>query len=96
MQFADVICLASLFLAAERGIPHDPMNHAAYVGSWIKALKSDKNEIFRAATDASKMTDYLLDLEQQKAEDLTQQEPASHADREIQRRVATAERAARR
>ena len=31
--------LASVFLAAERGIPHDPEQHAAYVGSWIKALK---------------------------------------------------------
>jgi antirestriction protein ArdC len=88
--------LASLFLAAERGIPHDPMNHAAYVGSWIKALKSDKNEIFRAAADASKMTDYLLDLEQKKAEELAQQEPVGHADRETQRRAAMADRAARR
>jgi len=42
-----------VFLAAERGIPHDPEQHAAYVGSWIKTLKQDKNEIFRAAHDAS-------------------------------------------
>jgi antirestriction protein ArdC len=55
--------LASVFLAAERGIPHDPEHHAAYVGSWIKALKQDKNEIFRAAHDASKATDFLLTLE---------------------------------
>jgi antirestriction protein ArdC len=27
--------LASVFLAAERGIPHNPEQHAAYVGSWI-------------------------------------------------------------
>ena len=52
--------LASVFLAAERGIPHDPQQHAAYVGSWIKALKEDKNEIFRAAHDASAATEYLL------------------------------------
>src|ERR1700683_3883876 len=38
--------LASVFLAAERGIPHDPEQHAAYVGSWIRALKEDKHEIF--------------------------------------------------
>jgi antirestriction protein ArdC len=44
--------LASLFLAAERGIPHDPGQHASYVSSWIKALRDDKNEIFRAAYDA--------------------------------------------
>ncbi len=55
--------LASLFLAAERGIPHDPAQHAAYVGSWIKTLKEDKNEIFRAAHDASRAADFLLALE---------------------------------
>ena len=55
--------MATVFLAAERGIPHDPAQHAAYVGSWVKALREDKNEIFRAAHDASAATDYLLSLE---------------------------------
>jgi antirestriction protein ArdC len=55
--------LASVFIAAEVGVPHDPAHHAAYVGSWIKALKEDKNEIFRAAHDASAATDYVLSLE---------------------------------
>jgi antirestriction protein ArdC len=59
--------LASVFLAAERGIPHDPAQHAAYVGSWIKALREDKNEIFRAAHDASAATDYLLSLERDRS-----------------------------
>jgi antirestriction protein ArdC len=55
--------LASVFIAAEKGIPHDPQNHAAYVGSWIQVLKQDENEIFRAAHDASKAVDLLLSLE---------------------------------
>jgi len=55
--------LASLFLAAERGIPHDPAQHAAYVDSWISALQKDKHEIFRAAHDASRAADFLLALE---------------------------------
>lgn len=59
--------LASVFLAAERGIPHDPAQHAAYVGSWIKTLREDKNEIFRAAHDASAATDYLLSLERDRS-----------------------------
>src|ERR1035441_8880824 len=59
--------LASVFLAAERGIPHDPEQHAAYVNSWIGALKRDKNEIFRAAHDASKATDFILALERDKS-----------------------------
>lgn len=58
--------LASVFLAAEGGIPHNPEQHAAYVNSWIKALSEDKNEIFRAAKDAHRAADYLLDLERGK------------------------------
>lgn len=59
--------LASVFLAAERGIPHNPEQHAAYVGSWIAALKKDKNEIFRAAHDASAASDFLLALERDRS-----------------------------
>lgn len=59
--------LASVFLAAQRGIPHDPEQHASYVNSWIGALKRDKNEIFRAAHDASKATDFILALEREKS-----------------------------
>jgi len=58
--------LTSVFLAAERGIPYNPEQHAAYVQSWIKALSEDKNEIFRAAKDAHRSADYLLDLERGK------------------------------
>lgn len=67
--------IGSMMLAAEQGIPHDPSQHAAYVQSWIKALKNDKNEIFRAASDASKACDYLLQPERDKPE------PATHAER---------------
>lgn len=59
--------LTSVFLAAERGIPHNPEQHAAYVSSWISALKNDKNEIFRAAKDAHTAADYLIGLEHSKA-----------------------------
>src|SRR5205085_3140251 len=59
--------LASVFIAAEVGVPHDPAHHAAYVGSWIKSLKEDKNEIFRAAHDASAATDFLLALERDRS-----------------------------
>jgi len=61
--------LASVFMAAERGIPHNPEQHAAYVGSWIQALQQDKHEIFRAAHDASAITDYLLGLERERSLD---------------------------
>jgi antirestriction protein ArdC len=55
--------LASVFLLAERGIPHNPDTHAAYLGNWIQALRSDKHEIFRAARDAHRAADLLIALE---------------------------------
>ena len=46
--------------------PHNPKQHAAYVGSWIKSLQEDKNEIFRVAKDAHKAADFILGLEKSK------------------------------
>lgn len=70
--------IGSLMLAAEQGIPHDPSQHAAYVALWIEALKNDKNEIFRAAADASKACDFLLEREREREK---QSESVCHVDR---------------
>jgi antirestriction protein ArdC len=61
--------LASVFLMAERGIPHNPDRHAAYLSSWVNALKQDKHEIFRAARDAHRAADFLIALEHYKSID---------------------------
>ncbi len=61
--------LASVFLMAERGIPHNAESHAAYVGSWLKLLRDDEHEIFRAARDAHRAADLLLALELHKSLD---------------------------
>jgi putative DNA primase/helicase len=55
--------IASLFLAAELGIPYDPKEQAGYIGHWIQVLKNDKSEVFKAASDASKICDYILGKE---------------------------------
>ena len=52
--------LASVFIGAETGLPCDIPNHASYVGYWIDVLRRDKREVFRAAADAQKIADYLL------------------------------------
>ena len=54
--------IASMFIQSDLGIPHNTENHASYVGSWIKILKEDKNEIFRASKDASVIADYVNNL----------------------------------
>ncbi len=40
---------------------HDPSRHASYVGHWIKALRDDPREVYRAARDAQAISDYILD-----------------------------------
>ena len=55
--------ISSFFTGVEIGLPHNMEQHSAYVGSWIKVLKEDKFEIFRAARDAEKIEDYLLSRE---------------------------------
>jgi len=61
--------LASAFLMAERGIPHNPDSHASYLDAWLKILREDKHEIFRAARDAHRAADLLLALELHKSHD---------------------------
>lgn len=56
--------IASMILGDELGIGHDPEQHVAYVGSWIRALKDDPMEIFRAAADAEKIQSFVLAFEQ--------------------------------
>ncbi|MCP4287509.1 MAG: DUF1738 domain-containing protein [Gammaproteobacteria bacterium] len=55
--------IASMILGDELGIGHDPDQHAAYVGSWIKVLQEDPLEIFRASADAEKIQNYILAFE---------------------------------
>ncbi|WP_347990332.1 strawberry notch-like NTP hydrolase domain-containing protein [Methylomonas sp. AM2-LC] len=61
--------IASMILGDELGIGHDPSQHAAYVGSWIKALKDDPMEIFRAAADAEKIQNYVLAFERKQVQE---------------------------
>jgi antirestriction protein ArdC len=52
--------LASAFIASTLGIPADIPQHASYIANWIRPLKDDKREIFRAAADAQKIADLVL------------------------------------
>ncbi len=62
--------IASLLLGGELGIGHDPGQHVAYVGAWIKALQDDPLEIFRAAADAEKIREFVLALSHQQEMDV--------------------------
>jgi antirestriction protein ArdC len=52
--------LASLFVGNALDLPCDVPNHASYIESWVKVLKDDKREIFRAAADANRIAEWIL------------------------------------
>lgn len=54
--------MTGCFLASELGVPQgeDFTNHAAYLKHWLEAMKGDASFIFKASTQASKVTEFLL------------------------------------
>ena len=53
--------IAQVMICSELGIDDcDFMNGAAYIADWLSKLRDDKNEVFRAASDAQRIADYLL------------------------------------
>jgi antirestriction protein ArdC len=56
--------LGAAFLSADLDLTPEPReDHAAYVASWLKALKNDKRAIFSAASHAERAADYLNGLQ---------------------------------
>jgi antirestriction protein ArdC/phage/plasmid primase-like uncharacterized protein len=84
--------IASMILGDELGIGHDPGQHVAYVGSWIKALEDDPLEIFRAAAEAEKIKDYVMAFEQTQVQEQESQQQPTAAERDpAQRLIQTQE-----
>jgi len=58
--------LGAAFLAADLELtPEVRDDHAAYIASWLKALRDDKRLIFTAAAHAQRAADYLHGLQPQ-------------------------------
>jgi antirestriction protein ArdC len=52
--------LGAAFLSVDLDLTPEPStDHAAYIGHWLKVLKSDKRAIFSAAAHAQRAADYL-------------------------------------
>lgn len=55
--------LGAAFLCSELGISVEPrIDHAAYVGDWLKVLRSEKKAIFTASSAATVSCTYLHEL----------------------------------
>ena len=57
--------IGSVMLCSILGIEPADQNaqHAAYIKSWIKVLRDNPKEIFKAANDAEKAVQWILDRE---------------------------------
>ena len=70
----------SAMMTGERvGVGHDGSRGAAYVEGWLKALDQDPKEIYKAAADAQKISDYLLRPIREREQE-TEQEHAALAE----------------
>lgn len=53
--------LGAAFLCAHLGLSASPReDHAQYIQSWLKVLRTDKRAIFTAASKAQQAADYLI------------------------------------
>ena len=58
--------VSAMMMGERIGIGHDPSRGAAYVESWVEVLEKDPREIRRAAADAQKISDYILEHTRQR------------------------------
>ncbi len=56
--------LGAAFLCADLGVTVEPRaEHAQYLASWLKVLRADKKAIFTAASQASRASNWLKNIE---------------------------------
>ncbi len=65
--------IASMMLGEQLSIGHDPSQHVAYIGSWVKALQEDPREIFKASSDAERIVQFLRGREMQQIPEQAQE-----------------------
>ena len=53
--------ISAMMMGERAGVGHYLQRAAAYVENWVKLLEEDPREIHRAAAEAQRMSDYLID-----------------------------------
>ncbi len=53
--------IGNCMLCAQIGVEPEFDQSAAYVEGWLEAMKEDSRAIFRAASEAQKAVDYIMD-----------------------------------
>ena len=76
--------ISSMMTGDRLNLGHDPSRHkrhAGYVRSWVRALRDDPREIYRAARDAQEMSDWVLKRVRERTAQLEAAAPNEHAAR---------------
>ena len=60
--------IAAMMTGEKIGLGHAPQNGADYIAGWVKALEDDPREIYRAASDAEKISRYLIEPARERIE----------------------------
>lgn len=55
--------IASILISAELNLPYDPTVHAERLDAFMQIMKDEPTELFKAASDAQKIADFVLGLE---------------------------------
>ena len=83
--------ISSMFTGTTLNLPIEIPNHANYIGHWLEILKGDKHALFRAAAQAQKAADWILNLHPEYAANAQPDRPRAPQDSqpETQPRPAT-------
>ena len=70
--------IGACYLCGELGVPMADRldNHVAYLKSWLSAMKQDAGFIFKATSQASKATDFILSFSEEPAEAVAEEATA--------------------
>jgi antirestriction protein ArdC len=80
--------LAALFVSKELNLPYELGDRVGYVASFTALLKEDPAELFKAATDAQTIADYVMDFEHQIGEKQEQAEEQKASQEQVQEEEA--------
>ena len=72
--------ISSMMTGDRLNLGHDPSRHAGYVRSWVRALRDDPREIYRAARDAQQMSDWTLERVRERTAQLEAAAPGASAE----------------
>ena len=67
--------ISAMMTGDRLGTGHNPQHGTAYVASWVKALRDDVREVHRAAAEADKISDYLVDPARERIQAIGKEAP---------------------